>query len=83
MSAPPLNEEQRQIAQWLKKVKFRKSLFGVSEKDVWKKISELNEMYQQAIKAERIRYDVLLEEQRKNKDFDGDHPPNEQQEVIH
>lgn len=80
MSASPLNEEQRLIVQWLKKVKFRKSLFGVSEKDVWKKISELNELYQQALKAERIRYDALLEEQRKN--MDGDHPPDENQEVL-
>lgn len=55
-----LQEEQR-IADWLNKVRFRKKLFGgVSEKDVWKKIGELNEMYKRALIAERARYDALL-----------------------
>ena len=55
-----LQEEQR-IAAWLSKVRFRKQLFGgVSEKDVWKKIGELNEMYKRALIAERARYDALL-----------------------
>ncbi len=56
-------QEQQRIAQWLKKIRFRKALFGVSEKDVWKKIGELNEMYQELLAAERIRYDTLLEYQ--------------------
>lgn len=55
-----MSREQRRIAQWLKSVKFRRSLFGVSEKDVWKKISELNDMYNAALIAERARYDALL-----------------------
>ena len=39
----PLNSEQKTIVEWLKKVRFRKQLFGgVSEQDVWKKIDELN-----------------------------------------
>ena len=59
-----LQEEQR-IAQWLKKVRFRRQIFGgVSERDVWKKIGELNAMYQQALVAERARYDALLQEAR-------------------
>ena len=38
-----LNSEQQNIVEWLKKVRFRKQLFGgISEQDVWKKIDELN-----------------------------------------
>lgn len=56
-----LNFEQQSIAKWLKEVKFRKRLFGgVSERDVWKKLLELNEMYNAALAAERARYDALL-----------------------
>lgn len=59
-----MSREQRRIAQWLKQVKFRKTLLGgVSERDVWKKIGELNEMYNAALLAERARYDALLEKQ--------------------
>lgn len=63
-----LQEEQR-IVEWLKKVRFRKKLFGgVSEKDVWKKLGELNEMYQKALIAERARYDALLAKARRAND---------------
>ena len=56
----PPQEEQR-VTDWLKRVKFRKQVFGgVSEADVWKKISELNDIYKQALVAERARYDALL-----------------------
>lgn len=55
------NHEQKRIAEWLKKVRFRRCLFGgVNEKDVWKKIEELNRMYDAALSAERARYDALL-----------------------
>ena len=55
------------IAGFLQKVKFRKQIFGgVSEKDVWTKIRELNEMYRQALLAERIRYDALIAEHDRN-----------------
>lgn len=61
--APSLNYEQKRIADWLKKLRFRKKLFGgVSEIDVWKKIDELNSMYNAALRAERVRYDALLEQ---------------------
>ena len=63
---PP--EQEEKIKSFLQKVKFRKRLFGgISEKDVWKKIGELNEMYRQALLAERIRCDALIaEHDRKN-----------------
>ena len=58
---PP--EQEEKIAGFLQKVKFRKQIFGgVSEKDVWTKIRELNDMYRQSLLAERIRYDALIVE---------------------
>lgn len=61
-----INREQEKIIDWLEKVKFDKQFIGgVNEEDVWKKIQELNEMYEAALRAERIRYDVLLEAERK------------------
>ena len=62
---PAINSEQQKIMDWLKKVRFRRQLFGgVSEQDVWKKIDELNKLYDAALAAERIRYETLLAEQR-------------------
>ncbi len=59
-----LNREQLKIINWLKEVKFKKQLFGgIDEQDMWKKINHLNEMYEAALNAERIRYDALLEKQ--------------------
>ena len=63
---PP--EQEEKIKGFLQKVKFRKQIFGgVSEKDVWKKIGELNEMYRQALLAERTRCDALIAEHDRNK----------------
>lgn len=59
----PLNHEQARIQEWLKKVRFRKAVLGgVDEADVWKKIGELNALYEAALSAERARYDALLAE---------------------
>lgn len=58
------NHQLQNIADWLKKVKFKRVYFGgVSEQDVWKKIEQLNEMYEVALVAERARYDALLSQQ--------------------
>lgn len=58
-----LSDEQLNIRKWLKEVRFKKKLFGgVSEADVWKKIAELNEHYEAALTAERVRYNVLMKE---------------------
>lgn len=68
-----INLEQEEIINWLEKVKFSKQLLGgVNEQDVWKKINELNEMYEAALRAERIRYDALLEEQKKRYESNPD-----------
>ena len=59
----PVNAEQQKVIDWLKKVRFRKQLFGgISEADVWKKLDELNKLYDAALAAERVRYDTLLNE---------------------
>lgn len=55
--------ERAEIIEWLKSVKFRGKLFGgVDERNVWKKISELDALYTKALEAERVRYDALLDE---------------------
>lgn len=55
--------EQKRIQMWLKQVRFQKAAFGgVKEADVWKKIGELNAMYEALLTAERVRYDTLLAE---------------------
>lgn len=46
----------------MQQLKFKKKLFGVDEADVWKKIQELNHMYEESLKWERKRYDLLLKE---------------------
>lgn len=57
------SEYEERIAGWLNKVKFRKRIFGgVSETDVWNKIRELNDMYRDALIAERARCDALIAE---------------------
>lgn len=62
-----LNSEQQKIVEWLKRMRLKKQLLGgVSESDVWKKIDELNKLYETALTAERIRYETLLWEQREN-----------------
>lgn len=61
----------REIVSYLKKVRFKHRLFGgVDEVDVWKKIERLNELYEAALRAERIRYDALLQEQKDRMSFE-------------
>ena len=67
---PAINSEQQNIIEWLRKVRFRKQPFGgVSEQDVWKKIDELNKLYDTALAAERIRYETLLNQYKKTGDI--------------
>lgn len=62
-TAEPLNHEQGRIQDWLKQVRFKQTVIGgVDEADVWKKIAELNSLYEAALSAERARYDALLAE---------------------
>lgn len=62
---PPLSREQLKIARWLKKLKFHKKLFGgIPEQEVWKRMGELNALYEAALTAERARCDALIEQAR-------------------
>ena len=57
-----ISPEHQAIVQWYKTVKFRKNLLGgVNEAAMWKKLEELYALYDAAIRAERTRYNVLLE----------------------
>lgn len=59
--APNLSKEQQELVQWLKTVRFQPSVFGgVNESDVWKKLEQLNRLYEAALVAERARYNALL-----------------------
>ena len=60
-----ISPEQEAIIQWFRTVKFRKNLLGgVDEAAMWKKLEELYDLYEAAIRAERTRYNVLLAEQK-------------------
>ncbi|MBR6027835.1 MAG: hypothetical protein IKP40_02005 [Clostridia bacterium] len=57
------NGAEERIAEQLRTMRFRKRVFlGVDERDVWQKISELNEAYKKALLEERARYEALLQE---------------------
>ena len=57
-----ISPEQEAIIRWFRTVKFRKNLLGgVDEAAMWKKLEELYALYEAAIRAERTRYNVLLE----------------------
>lgn len=68
-----LSAQRRKIAQWIKNTSFKPKLFaGVDEADVWKKLRQLNRMYEDALLAERARFDTLLEQYRSEGDADPD-----------
>lgn len=59
------NSELEQIARWLNSVKFqKKAIGGLDPLDVWKKLEELNALYENALIAERVRYNMLLRQMR-------------------
>lgn len=59
----PASREQARIAAWLKRTKFKKRLFGgVDEADVWRKLEELNRLYEDAVLAERVRCEVTTKQ---------------------
>lgn len=61
------NPELAQVSAWLSKVTFRKKLVGgVDPEDVWKKLEELNALYENALVAERVRCNLLIRQLRLN-----------------
>lgn len=66
MEKEPISTIHTDIVQWIKKLKFKKKMFGgVDEDDALKKIEELNSLYESALLNERARYDTLLKEARR------------------
>lgn len=62
--ANELGNDLQEIQNWLKSVKFKKKLFGgVDEVEVWKKIEELNSLYERVLIAERARLGDSAEEE--------------------
>ncbi len=52
--AHSIRPEESAVLEWINSVKFKKVRFGgVDEKDVWKKIDELNRLYEKLIIAMR------------------------------
>ena len=61
------NSEHQKLVRWFRGLRFRRSFFGLNERDVWNKLEELNRMYEASILAERIRYETLLSERENQK----------------
>ncbi|MEE3419689.1 MAG: hypothetical protein VZR02_01095 [Lachnospiraceae bacterium] len=60
------------IADWVRHVRFKKKTFGgVDEADVFKKIEELNRLYETLLLQERAKYKALLEDARAGGAADG------------
>lgn len=57
---------EQEIRSWISTVRFkRKVIGGLDEKDVWKKIGELDALYAKALAAERLRCDTMVAHWRK------------------
>ena len=64
-----LNHEHEKLKEWFRTVRFRKVLFGgVDEVHLWKKLEELNQIYETSLSAERARYDALIADHQKSCD---------------
>lgn len=57
-----LNPAHQRLIQWFDTVRFRRTVLGgVDEVQLWKKLEELYVLYEEALTAERARYDALLQ----------------------
>ena len=64
-----LNHEHVKLLEWCRTVMFRKVLFGgVDEIHLWKKLEELNQIYETSLSTERARYDALIADHQKSCD---------------
>ena len=55
------NPEYEAVTAWLKSVRFKKKITGgLDPEDVWKKLDELNTLYENALISERARYNMML-----------------------
>ena len=63
MNEKPISSTHEDILAYVKKLRFKKRLFGgVDPDDVWRKLEELNRLYERALLEERARYDALRQE---------------------
>lgn len=51
-----------EVAQYLKKMKFRKAFFGFKPASVWKKLEDLDGEYRSAIQVMEIGYKARIQE---------------------
>ena len=51
-----------EVAQYLKKMKFRKAFFGFKPASVWKKLEDLDGEYRSAIQVMEIGYQARIQE---------------------
>ena len=66
-----VNREHEKMIRWLQTVKFRRVLFGgIDEAQLWKKLEELDRLYEAALREERARYDGLLDAQKERDEAD-------------
>ena len=53
--------EEKAVLDWIENVKFKRRRFGgVDEADVWRKIEELNRLYEKLLIADRAKYTVVI-----------------------
>lgn len=65
----------RQAAEYLSTVRFRKkAVGGLDPADVWRKLEELNRLYEDALLAERVRYNLLIRQLRLDRLMGEDAP---------
>ncbi len=63
-TAGDISAEENTILEWINSIKFKKRLFGgIDESDVWKKIDELNTLYEKLLIAERSKCITLSQTQ--------------------
>lgn len=49
--AQDMGQAQRRIGEYLEGLRFKRALFGVSEEDVWRKLAQVEQLFQQALAA--------------------------------
>ena len=67
LTGPVISAEHERIIEWYRTVQFEKKVIGgVDELDLWRKLEELNNMYEAALSAERARCNIMLEQYRRS-----------------
>ena len=60
---PDLTTPMDKVTAYLENLRFRRRTFGgVDEQDVWKKLAELNALYEKALDAEHARCNAYIEQ---------------------